>query len=78
MDVHGQRMIDDNYVPGFKAKLHQKDMGIVADTAQALGITLDSTAHVSQLIAQLVAEGGGELDSSAIARLIAGQPAVAA
>lgn len=53
-------------------------MGIVADTAQALGITLDSTAHVSQLIAQLVAEGGGELDSSAIARLIAGQPAVAA
>lgn len=78
LDVHGQRMIDDNYVPGFKAKLHQKDMGIVADTAQALGITLDSTAHVSQLIAQLVAEGGGELDSSAIARLIAGQPAVAA
>ena len=70
LDVHGQRMIDDNYAPGFKAKLHQKDMGIVLETATALGIRLPEAERVAGLIDQLVANGEGELDSSAIARLI--------
>lgn len=70
LDIHGQRMIDDNYAPGFKAKLHQKDMGIVLETAQALGIRLPEAERVAGLIDQLVANGEGELDSSAIARLI--------
>jgi 2-hydroxy-3-oxopropionate reductase len=70
LDVHGQRMIDDNYAPGFKAKLHQKDMGIVLDTARELGIRLPEAERVAGLISQLVAGGEGELDSSAIARLI--------
>ena len=70
LDVHGQRMIDDNYAPGFKAKLHQKDMGIVLDTAASLGIKLPEAERVAGLIDQLVANGEGELDSSAIARLI--------
>ncbi|SCK16372.1 NAD(P)-dependent oxidoreductase [Vogesella sp. LIG4] len=70
LDVHGQRMIDDNYAPGFKAKLHQKDMGIVLDTAHSLGIRLPEAERVARLIGELVQEGEGELDSSAIARLI--------
>lgn len=70
LDVHGQRMIDDNYAPGFKAKLHAKDMHIVHDTAREQGISLPAAERAMQLIDQLVAEGGGELDSSAIARLI--------
>lgn len=70
LDVHGQRMIDNNYAPGFKAKLHQKDMGIVLDTARELGIRLPEAERVADLISQQVASGDGELDSSAIARLI--------
>ncbi|BBF83698.1 2-hydroxy-3-oxopropionate reductase [Aquitalea magnusonii] len=70
LDIHGQRMIDDNYVPGFKAHLHLKDMGIVLDTAQQLGIRLPEAERVEGLIRQLVAQGEGELDSAAIARLI--------
>lgn len=70
LDIHGQRMIDDNYVPGFKAKLHQKDMGIVGETARALDTALPATTQVTALIDALVANGDGELDSSAIARLI--------
>lgn len=70
LDIHGQRMIDDNYVPGFKAHLHLKDMGIVLDTAQQLGIRLPEAERVAGLIGQLVEQGEGELDSSAIARLI--------
>ncbi|MTD32862.1 NAD(P)-dependent oxidoreductase [Paludibacterium denitrificans] len=70
LDIHGQRMIDDNYAPGFKAKLHLKDMGIVMSTAQELGIKLPEAERVTQLIAELVQQGNGELDSAAIARLI--------
>ncbi|WP_159879646.1 NAD(P)-dependent oxidoreductase [Aquitalea denitrificans] len=70
LDIHGQRMIDDNYTPGFKAHLHQKDMGIVLDTAQQLGIRLPEAERVEGLIRQLVEQGEGELDSAAIARLI--------
>ncbi|WP_434632951.1 NAD(P)-dependent oxidoreductase [Chromobacterium sp. CV08] len=70
LDVHGQRMIDDNYAPGFKAKLHAKDMHIVLDTAREQGISLPAAERTMQLIDQLVAQGDGELDSSAIARLI--------
>ena len=64
-------MIDDNYAPGFKARLHNKDMGIVNATAAALETSLPATREVSTLIARLVESGEGELDSSAIARLIA-------
>lgn len=70
LDVHGQRMIDDNYAPGFKAVLHQKDMGIVAQTAEQLGVALPVAARAQALIDALVADGDGELDSSAIARLV--------
>lgn len=70
LDIHGQRMIDDNYIPGFKAHLHLKDMGIVLDTAQQLGIRLPEAERVEGLIRQLVEQGEGELDSSAIAKLI--------
>ncbi|MCG9059690.1 NAD(P)-binding domain-containing protein [Laribacter hongkongensis] len=71
LELHGQRMIDDNYAPGFKARLHNKDMGIVNATAAALETSLPATREVSTLIARLVESGEGELDSSAIARLIA-------
>lgn len=70
LDVHGQRMIDDNYAPGFKANLHLKDMGIVLETAHAMGIRLPAAERVAALIGRQVAQGEGELDSAAIARLI--------
>lgn len=70
LDVHGQRMIDDNYAPGFKAALHRKDMRIVLDCARELGIRLPEAERVAGLIDRLVENGGGELDSAAIARLI--------
>lgn len=70
LEIHGQRMLDDNYTPGFKARLHGKDMGIVLDTARELGIRLPEAERAAALIGELIASGDGELDSSAIARLI--------
>ncbi len=69
LELHGQRMLDGNYAPGFKASLHQKDMRIVLETAAELGIAIPGAAAVTQLINALVGTGGGELDSAAIAQL---------
>lgn len=66
LEVHGLRMLEDNYKPGFKAKLHKKDMGIALETASKLGIALPGAALATQLINALVGSGDGELDSSAI------------
>jgi len=68
LEIHGQRMLDENYTPGFKARLHQKDMGIVQETAAALGLDLPGTGLVISHIDKLVAEGLGEIDSAALVK----------
>jgi len=69
LEVHGQRLLDGDYAPGFKAKLHQKDMRIVLEAAHELGVALPGAAQFAQLLNALVGQGLGELDSSAVFRL---------
>ncbi|KAA6184009.1 2-hydroxy-3-oxopropionate reductase [Thiohalocapsa marina] len=69
LDVHGRRMLESDYVPGFKAALHQKDMRIVLEAASELGIGLPGAAQVTQLINALVGQGEGDLDSAALHRV---------
>jgi 2-hydroxy-3-oxopropionate reductase len=66
LEAHGQRMLDGNYAPGFKARLHKKDMRITLETASELGIALPGAALATQYINALVGAGKGDLDSSAI------------
>lgn len=70
LEVHGKRMLDQNFQPGFKTALHQKDMDIVLDTARQVGLALPTTALVAQLLNGLMGSGEGELDSSAIVKVI--------
>ena len=70
LKVHGQRMLHQDFNPGFKAKLHQKDMHIALQTARELDIVLSGAALASTHIDRLVESGGGELDSAAIATII--------
>ena len=62
-------MLMHDFKPGFKARLHQKDMRIVLETAHELGIALPGASLATQLINALVGSGGGEDDSCAILRL---------
>lgn len=66
LEAHGQRMLDHNFAPGFKARLHRKDMRIVLETAAELGVGLPGAALGAQYVNALVGAGDGELDSSAI------------
>ena len=70
LEVHGERMIKGNYVPGFRARLYQKDLRLAGETAAAHGVAIPATAVVTQLINALVASGGGDLDYSALGTVL--------
>jgi 2-hydroxy-3-oxopropionate reductase len=70
LEVHGQRMLDHDFKPGFKVKLHQKDLRIVMDTAHLLGLALPAAALCTQQMNALMGQGDTELDSSALVKLI--------
>lgn len=66
LEVHGQRMLDLDFKPGFKVALHHKDMRIVMETARQLGLSLPAAELVTQHLNTLMEHGDAELDSSAI------------
>ena len=70
LEVHGERMLKKNYVPGFRTRLYQKDLRIAHETAASLGVAVPATALVSQLINALVASGGADLDYSAMGTVL--------
>ncbi|CAB1367822.1 NAD(P)-dependent oxidoreductase [Denitratisoma oestradiolicum] len=70
LENHGQRMLDRNFQPGFKAWMHQKDMGIVMDEAHRLGLPLPTAAATAQVFNALVGSGLGEEDSVAVLKLL--------
>ena len=70
LENHGQRMLDRNFKPGFKAWMHQKDMNIVMQEAHRLGLMLPSSAATAQLFNAMVGSGMGEEDSVAALKLL--------
>ena len=70
LDLHGKRMLDENYQPGFKASLHLKDMRIALSSAENNHISMPGAEMAEQYLQKLVEQGNGELDSSAIAKVI--------
>jgi 2-hydroxy-3-oxopropionate reductase len=70
LELHGERMIKRTFDPGFRIKLHQKDLTLALDNAKALGVALPSTAVAQQLFSVCVANGGEAWDHSAIVRAL--------
>ncbi len=69
LEIHGNRMITDDYAPGFKTILHTKDMGIVHDIAEELGLNMPVSETGLNMLKETVKAGYGELDSSAMYKL---------
>ncbi|GAB3995109.1 2-hydroxy-3-oxopropionate reductase [Spirosoma daeguense] len=70
LDLHGKRMIDRNFAPGFKIKLHKKDMGIALKTGDEFSVPLQATALIAKQMENAVAAGNGELDHSSLLLLL--------
>src|ERR1700761_4207558 len=66
LEVHAERMLNGTFNPGFKIKLHQKDLNLALSSAKALSLSLPNTAVAQQMLSSCVAHGGAELDHSAL------------
>lgn len=63
-------MIDNQYPLGFRVRLHQKDLEIALEAARELGLPLPMAAYVEQVETGLMAQGYGDEDISAMARVV--------
>ncbi len=70
LDAHGQKMLERNFKPGFRIRLHEKDLKIALASGSEYGVPLTTTAVVAQMMAALKATGRGDLDHSALINLI--------
>src|SRR5205814_2783094 len=70
LEVHGERMVNRTFEPGFRIELHQKDLNLALEGARALGISLPSTAVAQQLFSSCTAHGGKAWDHSGMVRAL--------
>lgn len=70
LENHGQRMLDRQFKPGFKAWMHQKDLRIVMEEAHKLGLALPSAAATAQMFNAMLGCGLGEEDSIAMLKVL--------
>jgi 2-hydroxy-3-oxopropionate reductase len=70
LEVHGLRMIERKFDPGFRIELHQKDLNLALEGARKLGVALPHTASAQQLFTSCVANGGREWDHSALVKAL--------
>ncbi len=70
LEVQGRRMLDRDFQPGFRARLHQEDLRIIMETAHEAGLALPGLALAAQQLNALIGSGDGELDSSALVKVI--------
>jgi 2-hydroxy-3-oxopropionate reductase len=70
LEVHGERLLKDNYKPGFPARLYRKDLGIVLNALTEARSPAPVTAIVQQLLSALLAQGKDDLDYSALATVV--------
>jgi 2-hydroxy-3-oxopropionate reductase len=70
LDAQGKRMLERDFRPGFKARLHQEELRLILETAHRVGFALPGSALAAQHMNALVGSAEGELDSSAILNVI--------
>jgi 2-hydroxy-3-oxopropionate reductase len=72
LEVHAERMLKGTFEPGFRIRLHQKDLNLALGAARELELSLPNTAIAQQMFASCAAHGGGDLDHSALVLAIEG------
>jgi len=66
LELHGERMIKHNFNPGFRIRLHQKDLNLALEAARSIGLSLPNTSLAQELFNAVAAQGGSDLDHSAM------------
>ena len=70
LEVHGERMIKRTFDPGFRIRLHRKDLTLAVDAARALNLSLPNAAATQQLMNAAIARGDGDKDHAGLIRTL--------
>jgi 2-hydroxy-3-oxopropionate reductase len=70
LEVHGDRMINRAFAPGFRIQLHRKDLNLALSSAREFGLGLPNTSTAMALLDACIADGGGGWDHSALIRAL--------
>lgn len=67
LDLHGKRIIEGNFKPGFRIALHRKDLNLALQAGREQGVPLFATANAAEIMDALIAQGKSDLDHSGLA-----------
>jgi len=70
LEVHGERMIKRTFDPGFRIRLHQKDLNIALESAKSLGVDLPNTAQCQALFNNCAENGDSDDDHSGLVKAL--------
>ncbi len=66
MELHGERMIKRTFQPGFRVRLHQKDLNLALQSARSLHMSIPATSIAQEMFNAVAARDGLDLDHSAM------------
>ena len=66
LEIHGERMVNRTFDPGFRITLHQKDLNLALSNARKLQMALPNTATAQEFFNSVAAQGNSGLDHSAM------------
>jgi 2-hydroxy-3-oxopropionate reductase len=70
LETRGPKILANDYAPGFRIRLHHKDLTVALETAAAYGVPIVATAIVREQMRALIASGQGDLDHTALVKVI--------
>ena len=70
LEAHGQKMLERNFKPGFRIRLHEKDLKIALATGSEYGVPLMVTSQVAQMMTAMKSMGNGDLDHSGLVKFV--------
>ena len=76
LNAKAPMVIARNFKPGFRIRLHQKDLRNALLAAESMKVSLPITSLVQQMLMALMNEGKGDLDHSAIVTFIEGMAGI--
>lgn len=66
MELLGERMVKRTFQPGFRIRLHQKDLNLALQSSRSLHMSIPSTAVAQEMFNAVAARDGLDLDHSAM------------
>ncbi|MBU6459901.1 MAG: 2-hydroxy-3-oxopropionate reductase [Proteobacteria bacterium] len=70
LELHGKRILNGDFEPGFKIELHAKDMKNALEVAREMGLALPATLMCSGYLNAMIGRGEGGQDISAMIHIL--------